>query len=599
MKIKNKIVDCYKKIETMFNKNDTLVERGFLALIAVSIIMMFLRCFFGSEFTDEAYTVSDTLAIMHGNVPYAFDKSRLAGQSFVPILFYGIYELFVPSLEGIFLYSRIMFLLFRIGILAIIYYVLRNEISRKWRLGLIAILIPFQGTDYFNFSYNSIAVYVTFLVAILLYLSHNMSQKKRMRTLFLCGFLTAISVFAHVMYAVAVFIFMLLIFLDSDKDKIKSVIMYCLGGIFEILVVIIPIIIQVGMDKFIYGVESMLLGNPDGYITSTLSERFARVFEVVQDYWGVLFAVAFVMLYLGNKYIRVHEEKLGMREYWILAVVLGAVSSIVYASSDIFYFRIYLGCICVGMFVLLCPLYKRRHELAWYVGIYNLVFLLCMTLFTLNGVDRFIFSVTLVIVPIALIDKTKSSIIRNASIILVLVFVMLQGLSDFKSIYRDDFISNLNTRVESGVYKGIYTTGARARDIVELEDYINSNISDDEYVSFRDNAPVGYLMSSRNICDVMTWDEMQWTYKCDNPTTMYRYYKNTERIPDVIMYIDFGRDESLSIENPSDVFQYNDFVNEYYDLVDNSFKNETFRVLLYKSNGSFDGDYESLINSVH
>ena len=54
--------------------------------ICAAIAMVF-RSFFGTELTDEVYAVSDTLAAMYGNLPFAFNTSSVAGQALVPMLF--------------------------------------------------------------------------------------------------------------------------------------------------------------------------------------------------------------------------------------------------------------------------------------------------------------------------------------------------------------------------------------------------------------------------------------------------------------------------------------------------------------------------------
>ena len=56
------------------------------------------------------------------------------------------------------------------------------------------------------------------------------------------------------------------------------------------------------------------------------------------------------------------------------------------------------------------------------------------------------------------------------------------------------------------------------------------------------------------------------------------------------------RDEKMSIEDAE--YKYNDWVNAYYDKIDDFAMNETFyHVIAYKYNGSFDGDYQRWINN--
>ena len=67
-------------------------------------------------------------------------------------------------------------------------------------------------------------------------------------------------------------------------------------------------------------------------------------------------------------------------------------------------------------------------------------------------------------------------------------------------------------------------------------------------------------------------------------------------IPDKIIYIDFGKDEKLSYFKTD--FKYNDWVNAYYDLIEDVNLNETFfHIMVFQYNGTFDGDYQWWIDN--
>lgn len=582
-----------------------LIDIIFLLGCIFSSALMFVRAFFGTEFTDEAYTVSDALAVMHGNIPFTYNNSMIAvGMSFIPVMFYKIYELFVPDLEGIFLYSRLTFVVFRLCIIVAIYILLKGEVSRKHRLLIAGVLIPFVGSSVFiqNWGYNATATYIILLTVFMLYntLRRWRSGIKQYIRLFASGFLTAIGVFAHPVYVVAVFVFIFLICMNVEKkEQFKAALLYCMGGILEIFIVLIPIILQSGLDKFFYGAETMLVGGPKGYIKDTVFERASYVVSLIWPGWILLGSGTILIYYLSRKFIRLEEKESFKKEYWILAVGYSILFCIIYyiivIQND---FYIFVGSVCVGAFLLLIPTYKRWSSLSWYLGVYNISFIIVMTITTLTG-DRLYYCIPMLIPVLIILFHQRTKLFHYIAVFISVIMILLQGYTDFTDVYRDDMIANLTTRVELGVYKGIYTTADRAKDVVELEQYLNENIREEESVSFRDNAPVAYLMRNTNICDVRTWDTMQYSYGCDDPTLMYRYYKNKEQIPDVIAYIDFGRDKVMSIENSSDVFQYNDFVNKYFYLDQNDFKNDTFRVLIYRNNGTFDNDFDGLIESVH
>ncbi|MBO4458970.1 MAG: hypothetical protein J5802_14785 [Butyrivibrio sp.] len=588
---------CNAKIRTNKIVTSSVIEYVFFLGCMLSAGLMVYRLFFGTEFTDEAYTVSDVLAVMHGNIPYTDDTVIAAGQVFVPLFLYRIYEIIIPSLEGIFLFSRITFTLFRFCVIVIICRYLIDKIERKWRLLIVGILIVYSGTIP-NWGYNGTSMVLVLLTEFLLYYVLHKANKgiSLYFGIAMCGFISGLTVFTHPAYATMVIANVIIIFIVSN-NRMKCVLFYCVGGIVNIVVCIVPIIIKSGIGRFIYGLESCFITAPDNFIKTTVIDRTKEVIAIGIQWWGLILVLSTVLFYLATRYMRIDEHKLSKREYWLLSVSVSVLVCSVLAVYKGFDFSQVAGVLCVMAFLLLIPTYEGAGSLAWFFGIYNIMFIVVLIISSQTG-NRFYYCIPMVIPILIDLFKTEHRLFHEIGAVLAILLIVLIGRYDFKYIYRDDSFRNLTARVESGVYKGIYTTPDRANDVVELEKYINDNISSDEVVSFRDNAPVAYLMRNKNICDVRTWDIMQYSYGCNDPTLMYRYYKNKKQIPDVIAYIDFGRDEILSIEKSEDDFQFNKFVNDYYYLDKDDFSNNTFRVLIYRNNGKFDDDFDGLLDSV-
>ena len=77
----------------------------------LSVLLVYIRAFLGTESTDEAYYVADALGVLNGNIPYAYNNSFLGiGFTFLEIPFLLFFKLFVPDGEGVFLFSRLCFL---------------------------------------------------------------------------------------------------------------------------------------------------------------------------------------------------------------------------------------------------------------------------------------------------------------------------------------------------------------------------------------------------------------------------------------------------------------------------------------------------------
>lgn len=585
-------------IDLKKQKNYDWTEVLAVIVCVMSTLAMAVRCFYTTELTDEVYAISDTLAAMYGNLPFAYNASVAAGQTLVPMVFYKVYEWFVPSLEGIVLYSRLAFLAFKLVILGLIYRLLAPEISRKHRLLMVATMIPFFGSQIHNFSYNTVAAFLVLLVSVLLYSANRDSGWKQYGKLVVSGFITAFAVFTHPARAVAVFVFLLLIFINSTpSNRLRNMVVYCAGGILGILTVMVPIGLIAGFDKLVYGIETLLFHRkvanriPD----FTRWERFYLSFQWGGKYWVALLAGTVCGCLSLNYLARRKGKTADWQKNWLLSVTCITLLELLYASD----FSM-PGFIMAGAFVACLPLLRKKDAMDWYIilpSVGHTLFLLTFT--TASYWDRFLYLTPIIMVVLRLLFSSKSKSLLRAGVVLAVVFVIQTCIWDYTFVYRDDPIPELKNQVAHGVYKGLYTTESRAKDLPELEQYLRDNISLEESVSFRDNVPVAYMLRSQNIWDVRTWDQLNWNHNGNDPTSMYRYYKNREGIPDVIAYFDYGNGrETRSIDHSAEEFQFNTFVNQYYELDSDEQVNDTFRVRIYRRNDMPDPDLDQLIESV-
>jgi hypothetical protein len=185
--------------------------------------------------------------------------------------------------------------------------------------------------------------------------------------------------------------------------------------------------------------------------------------------------------------------------------------------------------------------------------------------------------------------------VKYTAVLISIACILVQGFNLYAHPYREARIRDMTQRVNCGVYKGLYTTPASAEDVQQLESFLNTVIGKDDYYAFRDNAPCGYLMThSGKMCDASSWDILQYTYGHNTPSKLFDYYKRRGAVPDVIVYLDYGRDEILSVDDHE--YRYNDFLNKYYRLTDNCRLNETFQeIKVFRYSGGFDGDYDTWI----
>lgn len=572
-------------------------------------ILMYFRCFYGAEITDEAYYVSEAKEMLNGNIPYAVNNSSKAlGYTFLLIPIQFIYKLFVPDLEGIFLVTRLCFVTFKLIIACIIYCVLQKEIKKANALLLIGILIPLSGYLQ-NFSYNTIPMWMLLLTGCLLYDALEQPTKYRNIEILGAGFSAAIACFANPGWALALFVFLILIVvrISNKKEKYKVLMLFFGAVVAEVAIVVVPIIVQTSFSEFWYGFYRLYFHPfPMDSLApeKSLGEALGSFIEPLKRLVRIFIRTTIVVFFFAQIYLCKKQKKLASKQYLTLAIAVALFADVASSAhlkrgvdlSDIWGFTA-----VVYFFVFAVLGLGKEEKVIWYLGVYPVLYSIAAIVLVAYDADisRFSNSVTVLIPLLYILLKQQVALTRGVGTLIAVVLILSIGYTDFKYVYRDDPIQSLDYKIESGVYKGIYTSVNRAKDIPELEEYLNGIIGEGETYAFRDNVPSAYLMvHTGKVCEISTWDILQYTYDRNSPAVMFDYYRRRDMIPDKIIYIDYGRDENLSIDDPK--YRYNDWVNAYYDLVDDFKLNETYyRVIVYQYNGSFDENYQYWIDTYY
>ena len=248
----------------------------------------------------------------------------------------------------------------------------------------------------------------------------------------------------------------------------------------------------------------------------------------------------------------------------LISVFIVLLKSYKYLGNDFYNWRLgILGLLCI---IILFALREfKNFPLLLYIGIYPVLLPFILIFFVDNNISltRFVSAVPALGAFIIFMLEYKSNYFRIIAMLLTVVCILFMGLADYKYIYRDSNFGKLNYKINEGVYKGIFTSKDRVIALPKLEKYLNSVVNEKDYYAFRDNVPVGYLMMHKGLmCDITTWDSLNYTYHKNMPVKLYEYYQRRGAFPTTIIYADLGRDKKLSIED--DFFIYNEFVNKYY-----------------------------------
>lgn len=581
---------------------ETLLNILLFLWICFLLIVTLARNYFGIEITDEAFYVAEAISVLRGNVPYAYTMGRATGFTFVMLPFIKLYSILIPDLEGLFLYTRMCSSLFRIAIIFCSYFLLHKYYNKRYLIFILSLLIPASGVSIPNFNYNMISIWLLYFTGVIQLSSiKSKNEKKLILGAISSGILVALSEMAHPAQLLNVFWFGITYLLCIQEKKWKFFLIYTISGFTILFLVLGIIIIQVGGNKLIFGIETILKYTNAYPSPITVNEHIKEMFDFFKPtitifVIGIIFSL-FLNFIIKTLLLKISHNTNGYNvikmivnikpeDIFLLTISLASIR-IFQEESEITSFY-HLGAIG-AILLILCwgESFRRKNKefktIVFTLMVYPISQFIITGFFTYSHaysrICPFIYSVWGIAV---LLENyfLKERFIRKALNIFSISSVFLLLLYyNYNYVYRDAPIYMLDTKIEQGIYKNLYTSVHHAENIVQLENYIKNSLSADDKVLFMDLAPMGYIMSEAIPWTPSTWDRLQYSYGFNNPEIIYRYFESKGDIPDKIIYIDFGRDNMLSIE--TNTYLFNKFVNENYCLDEDKILNDGFRVKKY------------------
>jgi len=135
--------------------------------------------------------------------------------------------------------------------------------------------------------------------------------------------------------------------------------------------------------------------------------------------------------------------------------------------------------------------------------------------------------------------------------VIVLTFVICASFISgyYLYVYRDAPVNEMTYKMESGVFKGLYTTQEHGSALIHLEKEIQKITQPQDMVLFMDQAPHAYMMTHAAHATPSTWDLLQNMYIYDviprfiegyDPNSgfiMHEYFRISGRVPNKIIFI--------------------------------------------------------------
>lgn len=566
--------------------------------------LYFYRIFWGAEITDECFSISEAYITVKGAVPISDTWSQ--SPTFV-ILMYPFIKLFLivtgGSTAGIILYGRCLFFLFKLVIVLSLFLLLRKEVKPVFLAIAGSAYIMEQGFNIFTFSYGtgSVAFLIMSDIFLAFAFSSVLEEKNSKKCLYyticagLCACACAVAHPSQILYCIASVI---LLFLAECRTGIKHRISFCYtisGGLFA-FVIFFSLLLKRGLKGFLYGIDMVLNQNPyfaleenNGSILTTINRQLYGIWDVLQ--FNIRWTIGIAFLGIAVCVIICWRKK--SENHGRLNINSGTIINIFLASYGVSYVYLFFrqaflnGAFAVSEQYLTLPaafilpfylIYKKDipTRLKWFcffAEISSCCWIFNAGILALGGYSSRCYSLMGAVMAYILLNlyyfaqifynKIRYLAYTACFCIFCLLFMGI-GSNLYGYVYREAPLKEMNYKISSGVYKGLYTTQERAEGLLEIEDTIRKITDKKDNVLFMEVVPFAYLMTEANACTPSTWDISLYSYGFNYDVQYRSYFTVMNCIPDKIIYIDTGRDDHLSIDEPE--YRFNEFVNKNYTL---------------------------------
>lgn len=507
-------------------------------LLAVICLLGFLLCFrvhFGIDFTDEAHYLALAKRFSQGDRPFREEwfPAQIVGILLLP--FYHIYTRMTGGNDGIILAFRLCFVFCHTIVSLCVFGVLvKKEKLEKIPSFAAAVLILFYArANIYNFSYYNIGL-MTFLLFLIT--EGNRSAVRQV----IRGILFAVSVLC-MPYLSLYFILMEgchAVQIRKGKRAWKEELWY-LTGILLCAVIFLGFCFSSGDVSDIFRNVPEILKDP---------EHQQTIWDSMVSFIDFMIHVFYKYLFwpmLGEFLCIAYYIRDGRRKR-VFGNLLKAAAYLLFYIQAVYVRTFFEGGIIIALFLLavqISALEQIRERELW--KRYGLPGLLYGCIWMLgSNVGQRVFNIGCLISciwAVAVIWKDvrvsqKKWVAAGKAFALLWTLMILMCISFF-DIYRDDAVTNLSVKLESGAAGGIYTSPGRAEEYEAVLNKLEEYAEEGKVLAVAGGNPWIYLEAEADCGAYAVW----YTDFLDaRNQTYYGWYP--EKVPDVIFLLnpDYG-----------------------------------------------------------
>ena len=510
----------------------------FLAgLLGIGLIL-FLRCFYSVNTTDEAYYIGTVYRLWFGDGMLCDEWNPTQQMcSFWLYPFYVLFRLILGSNEGMILAFRLLYIVFQLFISGYLY----GKLKKFGYISILPIFFYLLSTAFNinSLSYNTMAN--SALAALLVTLG--MMEKPDWKNGIWCGIFASIvvmgnpyAVFAYILYGIAC-VAVTLIFKKLKKDVPVAL---QFGTFLKMSLTAAGVLVVFLIFTFWHATLERIMNNLP-YIVGD-QEHVQRWNVKISDYFRYFrehyFGAVLVPLVVSVSAL-FDKKRVEHGALYMILNVLAILPYMIYHGLISDYVPVNL--VTVPICFLGLPAFVvskkplRKVFYIWYLPAMVYPFIVQITSNTgpLAVSAGFVTAgAASVLLAAAWAEEQEGSLLKNVVHGVILLQLIMMLFLRITYVWADAPLSELTTKVERGAAKGLYTTELTAGYYEEMYDDIDAlNMTEEDGFLVVGSEPLLYLYADRQVASYSTWQVYT------NETRLYRYYEihsGEGRFPSVV-----------------------------------------------------------------
>lgn len=510
----------------------------FLAgLLGIGLIL-FWRCFYSVNTTDEAYYIGTVYRLWFGDGMLCDEWNPTQQMcSFWLYPFYVLFRLILGSNEGMILAFRLLYIVFQLFISGYLY----GKLKKFGYISILPIFFYLLSTAFNinSLSYNTMAN--SALAALLVTLG--MMEKPDWKNGIWCGIFASIvvmgnpyAVFAYILYGIAC-VAVTLIFKKLKKDVPVAL---QFGTFFKMSLTAAGVLVVFLIFTFWHATLERIMNNLP-YIVGD-QEHVQRWNVKISDYFRYFrehyFGAVLVPLVVSGSAL-FDKKRVEHGALYMILSVLATLPYMIYHGLISDYVPVNL--VTVPICFLGLPAFVvskkplRKVFYIWYLPAMVYPFIVQITSNTgpLAVSAGFVTAgAASVLLAAAWAGEQEGSLLKNVVHGVILLQLIMMLFLRITYVWADAPLSELTTKVERGAAKGLYTTELTAGYYEEMYDDIDAlNMTEEDGFLVVGSEPLLYLYADRQVASYSTWQVYT------NETRLYRYYEihsGEGRFPSVV-----------------------------------------------------------------